>query len=648
MRVCPRCKKTYDNSWKVCLGCGIGLDEATDQDIASGQLDGFAIAVHEEFKKIDSRLKKIEKALNIESPVVERPDFAAIQKQTVASREPVKAEPHPEPSGKDDIESRIGLVWLNRIGLVALFLGVTFFLKYAFDNRWIGELGRVILGLCAGFGMVAGSEFARRKNYDVMAQGLHGGGVGILYLSTFAAFGFYHLIGILPAFAFMAVITFYCGLWSTRTDWISSAVIGLIGGFSTPFLIGIDKISPSILFSYILLLDIGTLFISIYKKWGALNIGSFFLTVAVYNSWYSANYKQDIWFFAASFATAFFLIFCLLSIFRNLIYKEKSDSADIILVLSNGIAYFVELYYILMPFAGSLPGLLPLALGCVYIAYSYSALTRCREDRSLILSYVGLAVIFVTITIPIQLKYSWVTISWAIESLVLIWMGFKLNYFDIRKIGLIIGTISLFKALFLDYPYDPYLYGKNVFIWNERMFVYILVVFIIFAAALLYRKNRNIISPIEKDMSKALVILANFMILVQLSVESKTYFAHIANLKVSAQQASAMGKAIMPRMSFITEYAKLFSARELTLSLLWVIYAFLLVAIGMYRQFRALRIMALALFGVAIFKIFLSDLSQLDRIYRITSFITLGVILMTASFFYQRYKNEIRDFTMKD
>jgi uncharacterized membrane protein len=81
---------------------------------------------------------------------------------------------------------------------------------------------------------------------------------------------------------------------------------------------------------------------------------------------------------------------------------------------------------------------------------------------------------------------------------------------------------------------------------------------------------------------------------------------------------------------------------------LWVIYAFLLVAIGMYRKFRALRIMALALFGIAIFKIFLSDLSQLDRIYRIISFITLGVMLMVASFFYQKYRNEIRDFTMKD
>ena len=652
MKICPRCKKTYEDSWKVCLKCNTGLAEVPRQD-------EFITAAHDEFKKIDSRLRKIEKALNIESPAPEQPHLApAAQHITQPISQPAAgpitpsvtpaAAPDVNPPDKGDMESRIGLVWLNRIGLVALFLGAAFFLKYAFDNRWIGELGRVIIGLTAGFGMVAASEFARRKDYDVMAQGLHGGGVGILYLSIFAAFGFYHLIGIVPAFVFMALVTLYCGFWSTRTDWISSAVIGLIGGFLTPFLFGIEKISPSILFSYVILLDLGTLFISIYKKWGALNIGSFFLTLAVYISWTSASYTQDKWLFAASFVTAFFAIFCLLSIFRNLIYKEKSDRTDIILVLANGVAYFGELYFILNPFAGSLPGLLPLLLGCVYIAFSYSALTRCREDKGLVLSYVSLAVIFVTITIPIQLEHGWVTISWAIESLVLIWMGFKLNYFDIRKIGLILGTVSLLKALMIDFSYNPLIYGKNLFILNERMFVYVVVVLIIFAASLLYKKNKDIVSPAEKAMSRNMILLANFMILVQLSVEAKTYFAHIASLKAAEAPIAVTGRHMNEWRAFMTEYAKLSSARELTLSLLWVIYAFLLVAIGMYRKFRALRIMALALFGIAIFKIFLSDLSQLDRIYRIISFITLGVMLMVASFFYQKYRNEIRDFTMKD
>ncbi|MDD5136537.1 MAG: DUF2339 domain-containing protein, partial [Candidatus Omnitrophica bacterium] len=278
------------------------------------------------------------------------------------------------------------------------------------------------------------------------------------------------------------------------------------------------------------------------------------------------------------------------------------------------------------------PGLLPISLGCLYIGYSYSALMRRGEDRALILTYVGLAVFFVTVAIPIQLKHGWVTISWAIEGIVLVWLGFKLGYKEIRRIGLGIGAMSLVKILLFDYSYYVYSYSTNTFLLNERMLAYLVVVLLTFAAAWIYKMNKDRISPEERAISTALVLLANFVLLVQLSVEAKTYFGHIAYIKAETLLSA-----------FQTEYAKLFSARELSLSLLWVIYAFIMMAIGMARKFRALRIMALILFGAAILKIFLSDLSQLERAYRIISFITLGIVLITASFFYQRYRDEIRN-----
>ncbi|MDD5137112.1 MAG: DUF2339 domain-containing protein, partial [Candidatus Omnitrophica bacterium] len=252
MRICPKCKKAYDDTWKVCLNCNVQL---VDSDNAASEIE-----------RIKLRLDKIERSLGIAAEV---PPVSTKPVEVFQEREPLKE------AKKEDIESRIGLVWLNRIGLFALFLGVAFFLKYAFDNRWIGELGRVVLGLMAGSGMIVASEFTRRKNYDVISQGFHGGGVAILYLSIFSAFGFYHLIGAIPALAFMSIVTLYCGFWSTRTGWISSAVIAILGGFLTPFLIGPDKIGPGLLFSYVILLDVGVLFISIFKKWEVLNIASF-------------------------------------------------------------------------------------------------------------------------------------------------------------------------------------------------------------------------------------------------------------------------------------------------------------------------------------------------------------------------------------
>lgn len=249
MRICPRCNKEYDDTWKVCLRCGVQLSEINNSSISGDQFLKFSKDVDTEFRKINARLDKIENSLGIETSasekakIIEAPKVEKTTEAVIREAKPIK---RPE---EKDIESTIGLVWLNRIGLLALFFGVAFFLKYAFDNRWIGELGRVVLGLMAGFGMIVGSEFTRRKNYTVISQGLHGGGIGILYLSIFAAFGFYKLIGAIPAFLFMSIVTLYCGFWSTRTDWVSSAVIGVIGGFLTPFLIGSGKIAPSLLFS---------------------------------------------------------------------------------------------------------------------------------------------------------------------------------------------------------------------------------------------------------------------------------------------------------------------------------------------------------------------------------------------------------------
>ena len=646
MRLCPQCKETYDNSWTVCLKCGVALSDVTS-DTLSDQFLKFAHDVDIEFRKIEDRLGRIEKALTIEPSLSEKVKPVEVQK--IGTAPGAKTQPRAQVSAagkKGDIESTIGLVWLNRIGILALLFGITFFLKYAFDNRWIGELGRVVLGLVSGFGMIVASEFTRRKKYDVVSQGFHGGGVGILYLSLFAAFGFYHLIGVYAAFVFMSIVTLYCGFWSIQTNWLSSALIGIAGGFLTPFLLGTENIKPALLFSYVLLLDLGVLYMSSQKKWGALNLLSFLFTHIIFFNWFNVHYQPEKLTFALSFTAAFYILFCVLSIVRNLMYKERSDAVDVILVLSNGLVYFGYLLRFLKPFSGTVPGLLPLTLGCIYTGYSYSALKRTRDDKGLILSYVGLVVLFVTIAIPVQFNHAWVSISWALEALVLLWIGFRINHAHVRGIGLVVGAVSVFRAFVFDYSYDPYSFSTYMCILNERMFMYSIIVGVISAGAWLYKRYEAQTGPNGKVVHTVLVLLGNLVLLVQLSLESQTYFAHLAHLKA----ASAAGAVQSPEFTraFRSAYEKLFSARELSTSILWIVYALITIAWGMYSRFRALRLMALALLGVAVFKIFLLDLSQLDRFYRIISFVSLGVVLIIASFFYQKYKDDINKLTSKD
>ncbi|MTI83241.1 MAG: DUF2339 domain-containing protein [Firmicutes bacterium] len=70
---------------------------------------------------------------------------------------PKKSFPAVDFSVKEGLEQLIGGKVLNRLGIVILLFGTAYFLKYAFDNQWIGEIGRIIIGLVAGMGlMVAG------------------------------------------------------------------------------------------------------------------------------------------------------------------------------------------------------------------------------------------------------------------------------------------------------------------------------------------------------------------------------------------------------------------------------------------------------------------------------------------------------------
>src|SRR5947209_4919447 len=106
-----------------------------------------------------------------------------------------------------DLESRIGSHWLNRIGIAAVLVGVSFFLDYAFENNWIGPAGRIVIGLIAGIAVVLWSEYFRKRAYDIFSYSLKALGIGVLYLSLWASFQVYHLLPSAVVFAGMVVVT---------------------------------------------------------------------------------------------------------------------------------------------------------------------------------------------------------------------------------------------------------------------------------------------------------------------------------------------------------------------------------------------------------------------------------------------------------
>src|SRR6185437_263945 len=158
-----------------------------------------------------------------------------------------------------DLESRIGSHWLNRIGIAAVLIGVSYFLKYAFENNWIGPSGRIAIGLIAGIAVVLWSENFRSRGYRIFSFSLKAVGIGVLYLSLWAAFQVYHLMPSEVVFACMLVVTCATCAMALTQDAEILAVYSIVGGFATPLLLSTGVNREIALFSYVTLLDLGIL-----------------------------------------------------------------------------------------------------------------------------------------------------------------------------------------------------------------------------------------------------------------------------------------------------------------------------------------------------------------------------------------------------
>lgn len=187
---------------------------------------------------------------------------------------PQKAEEKKKSAGFN-FEQQFGArlpVW---IGGIALALSGFYLLKYSIDNNLLTEQVRVMLGAVLGIGLVAGGKVAHaRKNLadgTRIAQALCGAGIAVLYGTIFAATSLYHLLPSLLGFAGMAVVTAYTVILSLRLG-MPIALLGLLGGFVTPGLIGSESPSALTLFIYLYCVLSGLMAVIRRKNWWVLAI----------------------------------------------------------------------------------------------------------------------------------------------------------------------------------------------------------------------------------------------------------------------------------------------------------------------------------------------------------------------------------------
>jgi uncharacterized membrane protein len=234
--------------------------------------------------------------------------------------EPVREAPQPVRVG-GSLETEIGGRWLLYIGMAALVFGVGFFVKYAFDNEWITETMRVVLGGLFGVAMViAGRRFAA-KGYELYGQVIAGGGFGAMYVSAWAALNLYGLISRPTAFVLMALISVAAAVTADALRAEALAIIAVLGGFFAPALVGKGEDAQVTLLTYVAILTAGTMYLARRRDWPHLNLMSYGLTVLTFLGWADAYYSP-----AKYLPTQFYLV-VFGAMFGWIFWRERSRVA---------------------------------------------------------------------------------------------------------------------------------------------------------------------------------------------------------------------------------------------------------------------------------------------------------------------------------
>lgn len=348
-----------------------------------------------------------------------------------------------------DLEKFIGENLINKIGILILVLGISFFVKYAIDKNWINEYARVGIGiLCGSLVMVIAHKL--KKNYAAFSSVMVAGAISIFYFTIAIAFHEYQLFNQTIAFIIMVVITAFSVLISVAYNRQELAVLSLIGGFAVPFMVSTGSGNYVVLFTYIAILNIGILAISYFKKWNVVTILSFIFTSLLYFSWLVnellSNQKLEHA-GALAFATLFYFVFSITAILNNLRNKESFTLLEYAMLISNTFFFFAMGLAIIDDWGLEIKGLFTLSLAVYNLIYAAILYKKFHLDKKAIYLLIGLTLTFVTLTIPIQFKGNYITLFWAAEAVLLFWLSqkSKINGFKIGAI--IVQCLSVFSLV---------------------------------------------------------------------------------------------------------------------------------------------------------------------------------------------------------
>ena len=624
----------------------------------------------------------------------------------------------------DTLEERIGARWLLYAGIGALILGVSYFIKFAFDNGWVSEPLRVAIGVLLGGGLVAGGQRFVQRGLAFFGHALSGGGLVMLYVALYAALHAYALIGPTTAFTGMLLVTLLGIGLADRHRVEVLAALALLGGFATPALVGGEG-RQVVLFLYNALLLGGALLLVLRHAWAGVAVLAYVLAGVMTVAWIASSYTP-----AAGLRTLLLVTVHLALIAGIIVALRRQHERTALaypaswLLLTAPVIYHCLALWLIGRAHGQL--LVYLLLATVAgLSVSYHAGWRWARTLVLVLVAVPLVDWLGELVTP-RWHTAGVVASFAIYLLHLAGQWRDLSDDDPgAAIPLAEYVHTHATGLFLPLALYAFLDNHAAW-WNAPMLTGVAVWNLAIAGVLRLRmpalsgqflalagtlaavaisewfdgpvvaigwaleaaavgyaalRARNrwlergslvlfagaavklvdaLVSamalgtwPIVNTRALATLVVVGAMtwLAARLADDAEAPWPHAmarhvlaigANILVVGWISAEIGHVFGQRAytasvaGLTADVARAELAQQVALSVAWALYAVGLVAAGFRRQYAPARYLAIALFGLTIVKVMTKDIAELDRVYQMLSVLAVGVLLVAASYLYQR------------
>ena len=390
-----------------------------------------------------------------ESPLAPAP--ATVAKKAVGkpapasfSADPQAASPALRAPGPFDRLVGMAKDWLTtgnvpvKLGVIVSFFGVAFLLRYAVEQGYfVISIEARYLAVTAVAGVLLAIGWRLRERLPVYALSLQGGGIGMLYLTIFAAFRLHQIVPAPFAFVLLVALTAFTGVLAILQNSMVFAILGTVGGFLAPVLVSTGAGNHVALFTYYLLLNAAILGIAWYRAWRILNVLGFAFTFGVGTVWGYEYYRPELVASTEPFLLAFFFFYQAIAILFA--FRQPPNLRGIVdgtLIFGTPvIAFAMQSRLVENTEYGLAISAITLAVFYTLVA-SWLHRRQGKQMRLLIESFTALGVAFATIAMPLALDDRWTAAAWSLEGAALIWISVKQR----RTLAKLAGTGLLAAA----------------------------------------------------------------------------------------------------------------------------------------------------------------------------------------------------------